>query len=208
MDDMVPNAEGQKRTALEQFGCESDLTIKCPKCGAVIRVSESVADMLTQPVRQEYERRMDETVASAAKSADERVAAQVEQKCLAITVQEATRIRKVLEPDLDEQKRKVALLQETLKQTDARLVETQKGEAEALKKKRELESEKRDFDLAVQRGIDAAVTSEREAARREAAEAADRKAGEVQDIIRDLQKKLAEAHDAEAEVMRAKRELA
>jgi hypothetical protein len=65
MNDRIPSTEDQNGTKVRQFESESDLTIVCPKCHAVIKVSESVADLLTRSMRQEYEDRL----ALAAKTA-------------------------------------------------------------------------------------------------------------------------------------------
>jgi len=207
-----------------QFECESDLTIVCPTCHAVIKVTESVADLLTRSMRQGYEDRLalaaktaatleeavlakEEEATVALKSVEDQVAARVKEECLQISVREVIRIRGEMKADLQQQKQEACALQEELREKDARIAEVEKSRLELLKKEGELESARREMDLAVQQRINEGLAKECEKYRIAAEAAANSKVDGLQQVIKDMQQRLEKSEKDQADAVRTKMEL-
>jgi len=267
----VSQEKSRQNPAVLKSVSNSEPTVTCPKCGTVIKLTESLAGPLVEQTRLEYERRIAEMDADAAKrekelqgrekevtkekarikqqvaeqleeerakmaaeetkkgaaiakrekeirerekdaakalsSVDDKVAEKLKLERSRIAAEEAKKARRALSVDLDQKDRELADLQGVVKQRDAKLAETQKKEVEFLRKQREFEDVKREQELSFERRVQEGLTAEREKLRKQAEEVANRRVQEQQRVLDDMKRKLGEAQDAEAQVMREKREL-
>lgn len=268
---MVSKEKVQQKPVALKPKKSSEPTVTCPKCGTVIKLTESLAGPLVEQTRLEYEhqiasmnadtikrekdiqerereitkekaqikqqiaeqieeerakmateeakksaaitkrekeiREREKNVAKALSSMDDKVAEKLKLERSRIVAEEAKKARRALSVDLEQKDREVADLQSVVKQRDAKLAETQKKEAEFLRRQREFEDAKREQELSFERRIQEGLTAEREKLRRQAEEVANRKVQEQQRVLDETKRKLGEAQDAQAEVMHEKREL-
>jgi len=184
-------------------------TIICPKCKNEIKLTESLAAPLIESTRLDYEQRLsqkDLLVAGREKSIQEReealsqakdalevqVSERVQQERSKIAAEEAKKARLALSNDIDQKAKEVADLHEILKQKDAKLTEAQKAQADLVKKQRELDDEKRELELTVQKKVSEGVTLIRQQARKEAEEEMKLKVSEKEQTIASMQKKIEE----------------
>src|SRR5690606_39261297 len=145
-------------------------TISCPNCKTEIKLNESLAGPLIAATRQEYEHRLAQSHSAIAAREDELkrrqaevakaqedIDAQVVQKMAAkraeIAAEEARKAKLVISADLEDKDKKLAELEATLKARDEKLTAAQQQQAEFLKKQRELEDEKREFALTVEKKV-------------------------------------------------------
>lgn len=267
----VSKQEREKKIVSRRPVKNSEPTVTCPKCGTIIKLTESLAGPLVEQTRLEYEHRIAEMDADAARrekelkgrekevakekarikqqvaeqieeerakmateetkrnaavakrekeirdrekdvakalsSVDDKVAEKLKLERSRIVAEEAKKARRALSVDLEQKERELADLQGVVKQRDAKLVETQKKEAEFLRKQREFEDAKREQELSFERRLQDSLTAEHEKIRKQAEEIANRKVQEQQLLLDEMKRKLGEAQDAQAEVMRQKREL-
>ena len=192
-------------------------TITCPKCKAEIKLTESLAAPLLEATKKEFEQRL------AAKDADmtkreaavqereaavgQQVAEKLKQERVKIAADEARKAKLAIGNDLEQKSKDIAELQDVLKQRDAKLAETQKAQAELLKKQRELEDAKREVELAVEKRVQEGLAAAREQARKETEKKLTQEVRERDQTIAEMGNKLATAQKAQAELIRKQREL-
>jgi len=142
--------------------------IKCPKCNALIPITETLQHQLTESVRGEYEEKLADSKRMLAEQQKELVQKEkvLEEKEKSIE----EKIQEGLETELEAQKKilfekakkearndltlEMKDLQEDLKATKERLEEAKKTELQLRKKERELEERAKDIELEVTRKID------------------------------------------------------
>lgn len=202
----------------------SEPTIICPKCKTEIKLTESLAAPLVESIRHEYEARMakkDADIASrqsalAEKEAelskakdglDQQVADKLRQERSKIAVDEAKKAKLAYAGELEQRSKDLMDLQDIIKQRDAKLAESQKNQAELIRKQRELENAKRELDLTVEKRIQEGLSTVRERAQKETQAAADHTIKERDQAIAAMQTKLTEAQKAQSELIRKQREL-
>ena len=105
----------------------SDPTITCPHCKTEVRLTESLAAPIVEATRAQYEAKLQAERGAIAKA-------------------EAEKARLALKADIDEKAKDLADLKGVLADRDAKLVEAQKAQTEALKKQRELDDARRQYD--------------------------------------------------------------
>jgi len=267
----VSSEKARQKAVAQRPVTDSEPRITCPKCGTVIKLTESLAGPLVEQTRLEYERQIasmnadaakhekdlqerekevtkekgrikqqvaeqieeerakmaaeetkknaaiakrekeirerEKDVAKALSSVDDKVAEKLKLERSRIVAEEAKKARRALSVDLEQKERELVDLQGIVKQRDAKLAETQKKEAEFLRKQREFEDAKREQELSFERRLQDSLTAEHEKIRKQAEEVANRKVQEQQRVLDEMKRKLGEAQDAEAQVMREKREL-
>ncbi len=188
-------------------------TTTCPSCKAEIKLTESLAAPLIDAIRREYERRLaqkdadaaereaalherEEAIAKARQAIDQQVFEKLNQERTKIAAEEARRAKLLLSNDLDQKAKVIAELQQIVEQSNAKLAEAQKVQADLLKKQRELDDAKRELDLTVEKGIQAGLSATRDQARREAEEPlrlkileAEQRNASMQKQIEDLKQK-------------------
>ncbi|RUX27829.1 DUF2130 domain-containing protein [Mesorhizobium sp. M2A.F.Ca.ET.042.01.1.1] len=187
----------------------SEPTITCPSCNTDIKLNESLAGPLIAATREEYEQRIAQTNAAIARREEElerqrqEVAAAKEgvESLVAETLRierghiaadEARKAKLLLLADLDERDRKVAELQETLKARDDKLEQAQKQQAEFLTKQRELEDERRELALTIERRVQEGLDAVRAKARSDAEDGLKMKIVEKEEQIAGMQRQIEE----------------
>ena len=173
-----------------------DAIVKCPKCGAEVPLTESLAAPMVAAVRQEMQAQVD----AARKAADDAVytanvikndatrkIASFEQEVADRVSQDAKAIRIEAQREAAESVRAVHAEVEALR---TKLTDAQKAQAAALKRERELVDKERELDLTVEMRVTDGVDAARSAARRESDEANKLKLLEKDMLLDSLQGKI------------------
>jgi hypothetical protein len=184
-------------------------TVVCPQCRAEIKLTESLAAPLLESVRRQYEQRLSQKDADIAKreqliqqreaavqkeraNVDVQIAQRVQQECGRIAEEEAKKARLALGADLEEKAKEIGMLQEVLKDRDAKLSEAQKAQAELIRKQRELDDARRELELTVAKRVENELDAARAQARKEAGEELKLKVVEKEQTIASMQKQIEE----------------
>jgi hypothetical protein len=182
-------------------------TVVCPQCQNEIKLTESLAAPLLESVRRNYEQRLSqkdadiskreklvneraESLEKAKQTLDQHIEQQLQFERARIVAEEAKKAKLALGRDLDQKANEINLLQEILKQRDAKLAEAQKTQAELLRKQRELDDAKRELDLTVEKRVQADLGAERDKAKKEAEEELKLKVLEKDQTITAMQKQI------------------
>lgn len=187
--------------------------VVCPHCKGEIKLTESLAAPLVEATRREFEQKLvqkDRDIVSreadlrtkenqlneAKDKLNEQISTRVQEqlkKDRKIIEEEAKRNAKIaVGDDLDNQKREISALQEVLKINNAKLAEAQKVQVETMKKQRELDDEKREMDLTIEKRIQEGSEAIRGQAREEAETLLKLKVSEKEQTILSMQKQIEE----------------
>ena len=148
----------------------ADPIIFCPKCKTEIRLTEQLGAPLIEPTRKDYEQRLAEKeleysqqdaslrqrerdLKNAQQTLDDQVAERMRQESLIIVEKESRKAKLGVAADLERKANEIAELHETLRQRDHKLGEAQKVQADFMRKRRDLENQKRELDLTVERRV-------------------------------------------------------
>lgn len=184
-------------------------TITCPTCSTEIKLTESLAAPLLKAVRQEYEAKIAEkdsdvakreealraqqkAVANAQKAIDEQVAEKLKAEREVIAAEEAKKARLAAAADLEAKSKELAALNDVLKDRDAKLAVAQKAQAELMRKERELDDAKREFELTVEKKVQESLAEVRKQAQRQAEEGLKLKVAEKEEQISSMQRQIEE----------------
>lgn len=186
-------------------------TIICPKCGAEIKLTESLAAPLIESTRKAFEEQLakkDRDVAAREKTIREKeklisddrkkldeevaeqVAGQLKSERTRIALEEAKKAKLAVATDLDQKNQELAELQDVLQQRNEKLAEAQKAQAELIKKQRELDDAKRELELTIETRVQAGLEVTRDQARKEAEESLKLKVAEKEQTISSMQKQI------------------
>jgi len=182
-------------------------TVLCPQCKTEIKLTESLAAPLLESVRRDYEQRLTqkdndiakrekllheraEAIEKAKQSLDQHVEQKLQVERARIGAEEARKAKLAMGSDIEQKTKEISILQEILKQRDAKLAEAQKTQAELLRKERELDDAKREIDLTIQKRVQADLSAERDKARKEAEEELKLKVMEKDQTITAMQKQI------------------
>jgi hypothetical protein len=182
-------------------------TVVCPQCRTEIKLTESLAAPLLESVRRDYEQRLSqkdadiskreklineraESVEKAKHNLDQQVEQKLQLERARIGAEEAKKAKLALGNDLDQKIKEIHILQDILKQRDAKLAEAQKAQAELIRKQRELDDAKRELDLTIEKKVQADLGAEREKAKKEAEEELKLKVMEKDQTITAMQKQI------------------
>ena len=174
-----------------------DQTIKCPKCGTKIPLSEALTNQIEDSIRSQYE-------AEAAKRTQEfdkekqAFKKQLEKQKQAVEEQVAEQVKaerkKIAEVErkkiLAEQNEQTKALQEELEEKNKKLSDMQKQEIGLRKKQRELEQKRQELELENQRTLDAERKKISEEAGKKAAEEQQLKMREKDDQLDAMKKQI------------------
>jgi hypothetical protein len=187
----------------------SEPTIICPSCNTEIKLTESLAAPLLESIRRDYEKRLAQKEADAAKreagirereeaiirakeQMDEQVADRVRSERGKIAAEEAKKAKLALQSDLDQKAKELADLGELMKEREAKLAEAQKAQADLLRKQRVLDDAMRELELTVEKRVQDGLASTREQAKKEAEEGLKLKVMEAEQTISSMQKQIEE----------------
>ena len=203
----------------------SEPTITCPKCGAEIKLNESLAAPLIASTQRDYEQRLAQKDADIAKqqqaikareaavvhdkeTLDQQVAEKLKLERVRIAAEETTKARLATAADLEQRAKEITELQEVLKLRDQKLAVAQNAQAELIRKQRELDDAKREMELTIETRIQESLGVTREQAKKEAEEQSARKIAEGQQVIATLQKEAGDIAGREQAVKDAQTALA
>ena len=165
--------------------------IQCPHCQGDIKLTESLAAPFIKAREAEFKRQeagLREREAALEAQVAERIAA--ERK---VVEEEARRkARLALGTELESKSRELAEANELLKLRDEKLAAAQRAQAELIRKQREVEEQKREIELTVEKRVSAAVGEMRTKARQEAEDALRLKVTEKDQVIQGMQKQIEE----------------
>jgi len=184
-------------------------TITCPQCKTEIKLTESLAAPLLEATKREFEQRLAQKEADAAKresalrereaalakekeALEERVAEKLKLERNKIAAEEARKAKLALSNDLEQKSKELVEIQNILRQKDEKLAEAQKTQADLLRKQRELDDAKRELDLTVEKRVQEGLIATRDQAKKEAEEALKFKVMEKEQTIASMQKQIEE----------------
>lgn len=187
----------------------SEPTIICPNCKTEIKLTESLAAPLIESTRREYQKQLaqkdadvakreagirerEEAIAKATEQLDEQVAEKVRLERSRIAAEEAKKAKLALQTDLDQKDKELADLNTLMQEREAKLAEAQKGQADLLRKQRELDDAKRELELTVEKRVQEGLAVTREQAKKEAEESLKLKVLEKEQTIASMQKQIEE----------------
>ena len=173
----------------------ADPTLVCPKCGGIIKLTESLAAPLIAATRAQYEKQLASQATAfaaekltvekeqrdnrlraaelktAAKFQEQKVAQAVAQQLLReraeIAKQAESRARECVEGELQAKQEALDQLKERAENLNKKLTLAQAAEAELMKKEQKLRDRERELELDMQKGIAAGLELARSQARRE-----------------------------------------
>ena len=184
-------------------------TVVCPQCKVEIKLTESLAAPLLESIRREYEQRLtqkdtdiakrEQALAARAQSLEKaqqtlerQVAEKIELERGRIVAEEARKAKIALGGELDQKTKEIHILQDILKQNNAKLAEAQNAQADVIRKQRELDDARRELDLTIEKRVQADLGAEREKAKKEAEEELKLKVMEKDQTITAMQKQIEE----------------
>jgi len=201
----------------------ADLVITCPKCHNEIKLTESIAAPFIESTRRDYEQLLaqkDMEVAKREESLREREAEIIKEKETIskqiderlqeerekIVTEEAQKARLSAAFDVEQKIKEIADLREVLDQRNEKLAAAQKEQADLLRKQRELDTEKREIELTVEKRIQEGLDATREQACKEFEEQLGIRVAEKEQAIASMQIQIEEFRHKDTDM--ANREVA
>ena len=183
-------------------------TITCPKCGATVPLTETLAGPLLEQTRRDYEARINAAISqaeevksiAAAKETllEATIRNRVQERAEELRVQAQMQAQGAIHEAEAASRQQLEDLEQQLLQQRVKLGEAQQAQAEAVRHSRILSDKEAAMDLTIEQAITAGVDSARAQARREADDAARLKLMERDQTIAGLQVKIEElAHKAD-----------
>ncbi|ABD04926.1 conserved hypothetical protein [Rhodopseudomonas palustris HaA2] len=185
----------------------TELTIICPNCATSVPLTESLAAPLLKDTQSKYERliaQKDKDIAgreaaleaqradldNAKAAVGQQVAERIAVERTRIAAEEAAKAKRLAADDLDAKARQLAELTEAMQQKDVKLAEAQRAQAAFLQKQRQLEDEKRELDLTIEKRVQASLESVRSKAKQDAEEGLRLKVAEKEETIATMQRQI------------------
>lgn len=182
-------------------------TINCPNCSTEIKLTESLAAPLIKMAREkdkalmvEKENQMakreaeiraqQKAVETARKTIDEQISEKLKTERAVIVAEETKKAKLAAASDLEGKTKELSALQEVLKERNVKLQEAQKAQAELMRKERELEDAKREFELTVEKRVQVSIAEVREKAKKEAEGNLKLKVSEKEEQIASMQRQI------------------
>lgn len=182
-------------------------TITCPSCKTEIKLTESLAAPLIQATKTEFEAKIaakDVEVAKreavlktqqkgleeARQGIEEQVATKLKAERSVIAAEEARKAKLALSDDIEAKSKEMAELQRVLVDRDAKLKVAQDAQADLLRKQRELDDQRRELELTVEKRVQDSIETVRQKAKLDAEELLNMKVAEKEKTITDMQKQI------------------
>jgi len=177
-------------------------TIICPKCKYEIEVTEVLSSQLRDQIRKEYEadlrkkeqefqakaedlRRREQAIEASKQTIDAEVQARLAKERVRVDQDALAKAREAVALDLKDRDSQLA-------DAKTRLQQAQQAELDLRTKTRELEEQKREFELTLARKLDEERQQIRDAAKKEATEERALKEAEKDKLVDDLRKQIGE----------------
>lgn len=191
----------------------TETTIICPNCKTEIPLTESLAGPLIAATRQKYEQQLsqkDEEIAKREQGVRDKekliveekrtldaqitdqVAAQLSTERARVIAEEARKAKLASAAELETKARELTELKDVLRVRDEKLAEAQRAQADLIKKQRELDDDKRELELTIEKRIQEGLSEVRASAKREAEEGLKLKVMEKDQTIASMQQKIEE----------------
>jgi hypothetical protein len=187
----------------------TDPQIVCPNCRTEIRLTEQLAAPLIAETRRKFDqqlaakeadfgrresalRQAQDELAQAKATVNEQVLAKLKSERAQIAQVEAARARQAVAEEIGNRDRQLAELHEAMVSKDAKLAEAQKTQAEMMRKQRELDEAKREFELTVEKKVQEGLGAVRDKARLEAEDSLKAKVAEKETQIAGMQRQIEE----------------
>jgi hypothetical protein len=187
----------------------TDPQIVCPNCRTEIRLTEQLAAPLIAETRRKFDQQLaakeadfgrresvlkkaQDELAQARATIDAQVNAKLKSERVAIAQAEAARARQAMADEIDNRDRQLAELHESILTKDAKLAEAQKSQAETIRKQRELDEARREFELTVEKKVQEGLGAVRDKARLEAEDSLKAKVAEKETQIAGMQRQIEE----------------
>jgi hypothetical protein len=187
----------------------TDPQIVCPNCRTEIRLTEQLAAPLIAETRRKFDqqlaakeadfgrresalRQAQDELAQAKATVNEQVLAKLKSERAQIAQVEAARARQAVADEIGNRDRQLAELHEAMVSKDAKLAEAQKAQAEMMRKQRELDEAKREFELTVEKKVQEGLGAVRDKARLEAEDSLKAKVAEKETQIAGMQRQIEE----------------
>lgn len=184
-------------------------TIICPSCKSEIKLTESLAAPLIQATKSEYEAKLlakdgevakreaeltaqKESLEAARATIDDQVAEKLKAERQIIVIEEARKAKLSVSDDIAAKAQEMAELQQVLADRDAKLKVAQDAQADLIRKQRELDDQKRELELTVEKRVQDSIETVRQKAKHDAEEALSMKVAEREKTITDMQKQIEE----------------
>jgi hypothetical protein len=181
--------------------------INYPKCKSQIKLTESLAALLIESTRQQYEQKFSAKdaeigqreaevkaqqveIGKARAAIDDEVYQKVQAERCTIAVEEMRKARLLLGTDLENKSKELVELQDVLAQRDTKLAEAQRAQAELLRKQRELDDARREMDLTIEKRVQEQLSKTREKPKQETGDELKLKLAERDKTISSLQKQI------------------
>jgi hypothetical protein len=181
--------------------------IVCPHCRTEIKLTQTLAAPLIAETRKQFEQQLaakesdflqreasikqeQGEIANARRQIEEQVAARLKAERAAISEAEATKARHAFAEELGGRDRQLAQLLQVLAGKDAKLVEAQAAQTEALRKQRDLDEAKREIDLTVEKRVQDALVAVRDKAKLEVDDALKTRLSEKETQIAGMQRQI------------------
>lgn len=184
-------------------------TIECPNCSAEIKLTESLAGPLLSAAKDEYETKLKATnekfnirenqlklkeanLKQAQDSIDEKVEAQLEAQLKTVAADEKRKAQATSAAEIKQKALELAELKTVLNESNEKLAEAQKTQANLLKKERLLDDQKRELELTVEKRVQSSVAIVREKAKQEVEGELKLKVSEKEEQISSMQRQIEE----------------
>jgi hypothetical protein len=181
--------------------------IACPHCQKEIKLTESLAAPLVEATRREYETKLaekdteiarreaavrdqEQSVAAAKRQVADEIEAGVRRERESIAADEARKARLLVSDELASKTRELQELEAVMKAKDGKLAEAQKAQADLIRKQRELDDQKREFELTVETRVQESLVAVRDKAKHDAEEELKLKISEREETIASMQRQI------------------
>ena len=181
--------------------------ITCPHCHKEIKLNESLAAPLVEATRREFETKLaekdteiarreaavrdqEQSLAAAKRQVADEIEAGVRRGRETIAAEEARKARLLVSDELAGKTRELEELESVLKAKDDKLAEAQKAQAELMRKQRELDDQRREFELTVETRVQESLGAVRDQAKHDAEEELKLKISEREETIASMQRQI------------------
>ena len=172
--------------------------IQCPHCQGDIKLTESLAAPFIRAREAEFKRQdaglreREAAVRAQRDTLDAQIAERVATERKKVEEEAQRKARLALGTELESSKRELVEANELLKLRDQKLAEAQRAQAELIRKQREVEEQKREIELTVEKRVSAAVGEMRSKARQEVESELKLKVTEKDQVIQSMQRQIEE----------------
>ena len=165
--------------------------IQCPHCQGDIKLTESLAAPFIRAREAEF-KRQEAGLREREAALDAQIAERVATERKKVEEEAQRKARLALGTELESSKRELVEANELLKLREQKLAEAQRAQAELIRKQREVEEQKRELELTVEKRVNEAIGAVRSKARQEVESELKLKVTEKDQVIQSMQRQIEE----------------